>query len=117
MVISRVLAALAALLVQWRVVLSSLRSLLEPTVPVVAAATVVLLVVAAAFVVAAAWYAVMAAGPEWLGRALAAYLVVMAAYLALGVALGRGVPWTAYAVLVAVAVLGAGALVTARRSG
>jgi hypothetical protein len=40
--------------------------------------------------------------------------VVMAAYLVLGLALGRGVPWTAYAVLVVVAALGGGALVAAR---
>jgi hypothetical protein len=111
---SRVLALLAAVLVQWRVVLSSLRELLGPTTPVVAVATLVLLVVAATFVVAAGWYAVAGTGREWLARALGVLVVVMAAYLVLGLALGRGVPWTAYAVLVVVAALGGGALVAAR---
>jgi hypothetical protein len=112
---SRVLALLAAVLVQWRVVLSSLRELLGPTVPVVAVPTLVLLVVAATFVVTAAWYSLAGGGREWLARALGALVVVMAAYLALGLTLGRGVPWTAYAVLVAVAALGGGALMAARR--
>lgn len=114
MVVSRVLAGLAALLVQWRVVLSSVRSLVEPTVPVVAVPTLVLLVVAAGFVVTAGWYAVAGTGRGWLARGLAAYLVVMAVYLVLGLALAMAVPWTAYAVLVAVAALGCGALLTAR---
>lgn len=115
MVVSRVLAGFAALLVQWRVVVSSVRSLLGPTVPVVAVPTAVLLVVAAGFVVTAGWYAVAGTGRVWLARGLAAYLVVMALYLVLGLALARAVPWTAYAVLVAVAALGGGALVAARR--
>jgi hypothetical protein len=114
-VVSRVLAGLAALLVQWRVVVSSVRSLLGPTVPVVAVPTAVLLVVAAGFVVTAGWYAVAGTGRVWLARGLAAYLVVMALYLVLGLALAMAVPWTAYAVLVAVAALGGGALVAARR--
>lgn len=115
MVVSRVLALVAALLVQWRVVLSSLRTLLGPTVASVAVPTLVLLVVAAGFVVTAGWYAVAGSGREWLSRGLAAYLVVMGGYLALGLALGRGVPWTAYVVLGAVAALGGGALVLDRR--
>jgi hypothetical protein len=115
-VVSRVLALLAAVLVQWRVVLSSLRELLGSTVLVVAVPTLVLLVTAATFVVTAGWYAVAGTGREWLARVLGVFAVVMVAYLALGLALGRSVPWTAYAVLVAVAALGGGALVAARRA-
>lgn len=117
MTTSRVLALLAAVLVQWRVVVSSIRSLLGPTVPVVAVPTLVLLVVAAGFVVVAGWYAVTGSGRAWLARGLAAYVVVMALYLVLGVALAVSVPWTAYAVLVAVATLGGGALALDRRAG
>ena len=116
MTTSRVLALLAAVLVQWRVVVSSVRSLLGPTMPVVAVPTLVLLAVAAGFVVVAGWYAVSGSGRDWLARGLAAYVVAMAGYLVLGFALGRDVPWTAYAVLVAVAALGGGALALDRRA-
>lgn len=117
MTTSRVLALLAAVLVQWRVVISSLRTLVDAgTDTVTLVATAVLLVVAAGFVVAAGWYAVVGDGGDWLLRGLAAYVVAMAGYLALGLALGRDVPWTAYAVLVAVAALGSGALVLDRRA-
>ncbi len=116
MTTSRVLALLAAVLVQWRVVVSSIRSLVGPTEPVVAVPTLVLLVVAAAFVVIAGWYAVAGSGRTWLARGLAAYVVVMAGYLVLGLALGRDVPWTAWAVLVGVAALGGGALAAGRRA-
>ena len=64
MTTSRVLALLAAVLVQWRVVVSSIRSLVGPTVPVVAVPTLALLVVAAAFVVIAGWYAVAGSGRD-----------------------------------------------------
>lgn len=116
MTTSRVLALLAAVLVQWRVVVSSIRSLLGPTVPVVAVPTLVLLVVAATFVVIAGWYVVTGSGRAWLARGLTAYVVVMAVYLVLGLALGRDVPWTAWAVLLAVAALGGGALALDRRA-
>ncbi len=111
----RILAALAALLVLWRVVTSSLSSLLGPTVPVVAVPTLVLLLVAVGFVVMAGWYAAAGSGRQWLARGLVAFLAVMAVYLVLGFALGRSVPWTAFAVLVAVAALGGGALLADRR--
>lgn len=116
MTTSRVLALLAAVLVQWRVVVSSLRTLVDGRSDAVTlVATAVLLVVAAGFVVAAGWYGCVGNGREWLARGLAAYVVAMAGYLALGLALGRDVPWTAYAVLVAVAALGGGALALDRR--
>lgn len=117
MTTSRVLALLAALLVQWRVVVSSLGALADgSTGGTTLLATVALLLAGALFVVAAAWFALVGGGREWLARSLAAYLVVMAGYLVLGLALGRDVPWTAYAVLVAVAALGGGALAGDRRT-
>ncbi len=111
-------AALAGLLVLWRVVGSSVGALVaDPTDGLVTAGTVVLLVAALAFLAAATWFCLDPAGsarPAF-QKAWVTFLVVMAAFLVLGVALGRHVPWTAYAVLVAVAALGVTALVLAGR--
>ena len=110
---SRVLSVAVGVLVLWRVVVPSGALVLTTDVvaeePLAGSATLVLGLAGLALVIAAG------ATVSWFGRALVGYLVVMAAYLVLGLALGRSVPWTAYAVLVAVAVLGGAAVAAGRR--
>jgi hypothetical protein len=114
--VSRALAAVVALLVLVRVVVSSATSLGSADEPVVVVATALLLVAAVALVVTAGAYAAAGGAVRWFGTAWLAHVVVMSGYLVIGLALGRSVPWTAYAVLGAVALLGGAALAT-RREG
>lgn len=119
MLVSRVLALLAALLVVWRVMPPTSTSLAAGTgTTLTVTATVLLLVAALAFVLAASAYGVTLSSRlrEWFAGLLVAFVLVMAGYLGIGLALGVPVPWTAYAVLVGVAALGSGALVLPSRA-
>ncbi len=82
---------------------------------VVAVPTLVLLLAGLALAVTALLYAGAGSLIGWFRTALIGFLVVMVAYLVLGVALGAHVPWTAYAVLAGVTGLGAAALATGRQ--